>query len=141
MVDTNDQWITERTGIKTRYICEEGQETSDMATLAGQEAIDKAGLKNEDIDCIMVATCSPDQLNPSVACITSDKLGLVGIPSFDLNAMCSGFIYGLQIAQSWAETNLYKNILLIGPKSSQILSIGLTVPLVSSLVMAVEESY
>ena len=113
IVDTNDQWIIERTGIKTRYIAE-GEENSDLATKAGLRAIKNANLNLEDIDCLIVATCTPDQPNPATACITAHKMGLKDIPAFDMNAMCTGFLYGLQIAQGWAESNIYRNILVIG---------------------------
>ena len=113
VVDTNDQWITERTGIKTRYLAK-NQENSDLATKAALKVIEKANLSLQDIDCLVVATCTPDQPNPATACITAHKMGLKNIPAFDMNAMCTGFLYGLQVAEGLAESNLYKNILLIG---------------------------
>ena len=113
MVDTNDKWIVERTGIKTRYIAED-EKNSDLCMKAGDKAIVKAKLSKEEIDCLIVATCTPDQPNPATACFVAHKLGLGDIPAFDMNAMCTGFLYALQIAQGWIESNIYKNVLVIG---------------------------
>lgn len=122
LVDTNDEWIRERTGMVARRIAAKGEETSDMAAKAGELAIEQSGLKKEDIDCLIVATCSPDQASPSTACITQAKLGLKGIPAFDISAMCSGFLYGLQVSQGLLQSGIYKNILMIGAeKISQML--------------------
>jgi 3-oxoacyl-[acyl-carrier-protein] synthase-3 len=114
MVDTSDEWITERTGIKERRIAGDDMECSDMAAIAGQRAIDKAGLTNADIDCLILATCAPDQPNPATACITAGKMGLNGIPAFDMNAMCSGFLYALHVASGLVESKSYRNVLVIG---------------------------
>jgi len=122
MVDTNHEWIKERTGMVERRIAADNEMTSDMAAKAGLEAIKLAGLNLKDIDCLILATCSPDQPSPSTACITQHKLGLNGIIAFDISAMCSGFLYGLQISQGLISSGIYKNILLIGSeKISQIL--------------------
>jgi len=122
MVDTNHEWIKERTGMVERRIAADNEMTSDMAAKAGLEAIKLAGLNLKDIDCLILATCSPDQPSPSTACITQHKLGLNGITAFDISAMCSGFLYGLQISQGLISSGIYKNILLIGSeKISQIL--------------------
>lgn len=121
-LDTSHEWIKERTGMVERRIAEENELTSDMAAVAGAEAIKRAGLQNKDIDCLILATCCPDQPSPSTACITQNKIGLNGITAFDISAMCSGFLYGLQISQGLVSTGIYKNILLIGAeKISQIL--------------------
>jgi 3-oxoacyl-[acyl-carrier-protein] synthase-3 len=121
-LDTNHEWIKERTGMVERRIASENELTSDMAAAAGEEAIKRSGLQKSDIDCLILATCCPDQPSPSTACITQNKLGLNGIPAFDISAMCSGFLYGLQISQGLISSGIYKNILLIGSeKISQIL--------------------
>lgn len=122
MVDTNHEWIKERTGMVERRIAADNEMTSDMAAKAGLEAIRRAGLSLKDIDCLILATCTPDQPSPSTACITQHKMGLNGIIAFDISAMCSGFLYGLQVSQGLISSGIYKNILLIGSeKISQIL--------------------
>lgn len=122
MVDTNHEWIKERTGMVERRIAADNEMTSDMAAKAGLEAIRRAGLNLKDIDCLILATCTPDQPSPSTACITQHKMGLNGIIAFDISAMCSGFLYGLQVSQGLISSGIYKNILLIGSeKISQIL--------------------
>ena len=114
IVDTSNDWIIKRTGIKTRYIAE-NELTSDLGKKAGQIAINRSGLKNQDIDMIICATISPDYLAmPSTACIIADKLGLKNIPAFDISAACSGFIYAISTAKAFIESNMYKNILIIG---------------------------
>lgn len=117
MVDTNDEWITTRTGIKERHIADENQATSDLCFEASINAIKDAGIDKEDIDCIIVATITPDMLFPSTACVLQDKLGLKNIPAFDISAACTGFIYGMTIAKSFIESGQYKNILLLGAES------------------------
>lgn len=121
-VDTNHEWIKERTGMIERRIAADNELTSDMAAKAGLEAIKRAGLTTKDIDCIILATCCPDQPSPSTACFAQHKMGLNGIPAFDISAMCSGFLYGLQVCHGLVTAGVYKNILLIGAeKISQIL--------------------
>ncbi len=114
IVDTSDEWITARTGIKERRIASEDESTSDLAVKAALKAIDSAGITKEDIDVIIVATMSPDQPTPATACGVQAKLGVKNIPSFDISAACSGFIYGLSIAYGYINSGLYKNVLLIG---------------------------
>ena len=95
-VDTNDQWITERTGIKTRYIKDNDLKTSDYAIAAAKKAIENAGIQASDIDLVIVATATPDYPGfPSTAAFIQDQLGCRTIPAFDLSAACSGFVYGL----------------------------------------------
>ena len=115
IVDTSDEWISTRTGIKERRIAKENESTSDLAVKAAEKAIENANLDKKDIDAVIVATMSPDQPTPSTACMVQYKLGLSkNIPSFDISAACSGFIYGLSVAYAYINSGLYKNILLIG---------------------------
>jgi len=118
IVDTTDEWITTRTGIKERHIVEENISTSDIATFAAQDAIKNANMNVEDIDAIIVATITPDMLFPSVGCIVHKKLGIQKeVLSFDISAACSGFIYGLTVATSMIKSNICKNVLLIGAET------------------------
>ncbi len=114
LVDTNDQWIRERTGIERRHIALPEQATSDLAYEAATRAIQDAGLKTEDIDCIIVGTCTPDYQTPSTACVLQSRMGLNGIPAMDVNCACSGFIYILSIADAYIRMGMYKNILIVG---------------------------
>ncbi len=115
MVDTSDEWITKRTGIKTRYIADKDESTSDLGAKAAKKAIKRASLKIDDIDMIICATISPDYLcMPSTACMIAKKLGISNRPSFDISAACSGFIYALAMAKSFIESRMAKNVLIIG---------------------------
>lgn len=114
MVDTSDEWITERTGIKERRIADEHQAVSDLAYEASKLAIERAGLKPEDIDLIIVATVTGDMPFPSTACFLQDKLGAVNAVGFDINATCSGFLFGLYIADSFIKSGMHKRILVVG---------------------------
>ncbi|MWC26604.1 beta-ketoacyl-ACP synthase 3 [Paenibacillus sp. MMS18-CY102] len=114
MVETNDEWIVTRTGIRERRMAAPEQATSDLALLASQEAIRAAGLTAEDIDLIVVATITPDMFFPSTACLLQDKLGASKAAAFDLSAACSGFIYGLATASSMIATGMYKHALVVG---------------------------
>ncbi|MDA9896652.1 ketoacyl-ACP synthase III [Gammaproteobacteria bacterium] len=113
IVDTTDEWILERTGIKQRHIAEENETTSSMATQASLDAIKSAGIKESDIDLIIVATTTPDQIFPSTACIVQNKLNIKA-PAFDVQAACTGFIYALSIADNYIKTGMNKNVLVIG---------------------------
>ena len=116
MVDTSDEWITKRTGIKTRYIVED-EVTSDLAYKAALEALKNASMKAEDIDMIIVATITPDFFTmPSTACIVAEKLGIVR-PAVDISAACTGFIYALAHAKAFIESKMYKNVLIIGAET------------------------
>lgn len=117
MVDTSDEWITTRTGIKERRIAHKQQATSDLALEASREALKSAGMNAQDIDLIMVATVTPDMFFPSTGCYLQKKLGAGEIPSFDLAAACSGFIYGISIAKGFIESGIYRNILLVGAET------------------------
>ncbi|MDR0724217.1 MAG: ketoacyl-ACP synthase III [Endomicrobium sp.] len=114
MVETSDEWISTRTGIKERRIAASGEYTSDLAYKASLEAIKAANIKPEEIDLVLVATITPDMFFPSTACFLQTKLGLNSIPAFDFSAACSGFIYGVATAKAFIESGLYKNILLVG---------------------------
>jgi 3-oxoacyl-[acyl-carrier-protein] synthase-3 len=117
MVDTNDEWIRSRTGICERRISDENTATSDLATTAALRALENANLKPEDIDLIMVATVTPDMAFPSTACLVQKNIGALNAAAFDLEAACSGFLYGLTIAESFVKTGNYKNILVIGAET------------------------
>lgn len=114
MVDTNDQWIVERTGIKTRHIAAEGELTSDLSHKASLRALEAAGMTAQDLDLIIVATVSGDQPMPSTACMLQSKLGARKVMAFDLSAACSGFVYGLSVADQFIRTGMYKNVLVVG---------------------------
>jgi 3-oxoacyl-[acyl-carrier-protein] synthase-3 len=115
MVETSDEWISKRTGIKTRHLAAEDEYTSDLGTKAATLAIERSGLAKSDIDAVICATISPDYFcMPSTACKIASNLNLIGIPAFDISAACSGFIYLLQIAKSFVESGTYRNVLIIG---------------------------
>lgn len=113
MVETSDEWIIARTGIKQRRIASENEATSDMATKAARMALDDAGLGPDDLDLIIVATITPDMFFPSTACVLQDKLGAKKVPSFDVAVACSGFVYGLAIADQFISTGMYENALVV----------------------------
>ncbi|MDD5021172.1 MAG: ketoacyl-ACP synthase III [Endomicrobiaceae bacterium] len=113
MVDTSDQWITERTGIKERRIIDKSQNLSDLAFEASKKAIEKSKISISDIDVIVVATVSGDMPFPATACILQKKL-VSNAVAFDISAACSGFMYGLSIAKSFIESGSYKTVLLVG---------------------------
>jgi len=114
IVDTTDEWITERTGIKERRIAREGEATSDMAVNAAKRALANARLKPLDIDMIIVATITPDMFFPSTACVVQNKLGIDSVPAFDISVACSGFIYGIAIANQFIKSGTYRHILVVG---------------------------
>ncbi len=115
MVDTTDEWITKRTGIKQRRIAAENETTSDLGVKASQKAIERSGIELNDIDMIICATISPDYFcMPSTATIIAKKLGLGTITAFDISAACTGFVYILSIAKAFIESGMKKNILIVG---------------------------
>ena len=114
IVDTTDQWIQERTGIEQRHIAVEGQTTVDLAEAASRLAIESAGISAQDIDLIIIATSTPDKIFPSSACILQARLDIHGCPAFDIQAVCTGFIYGLAIAEKFIKTGSSKNALVVG---------------------------
>ena len=114
IVDTSDEWIMSRTGIRERRVSDDGTATSDLAIIAAERAITSAKIDPKDIDLMIVATCSPDTLFPSVACIVQDKLGAKNAAAFDLSAACSGFNFALSAAAAYIESGKYKNVLVVG---------------------------
>jgi len=115
MVDTSDEWITKRTGIKERHIAAADEMTSDMGVKAAEKAIERAGIDKSQIDMLICATISPDYFcMPSTATIIATKLGLEKITAFDVSAACTGFVYALSIAKAFVESGMKKNILIVG---------------------------
>jgi 3-oxoacyl-[acyl-carrier-protein] synthase-3 len=114
MVDTSDEWITERTGIKERRIADENQAASDLAFEASKIALDRAGLEAGDIDMIIVATITGDMPFPSTACFLQNRLGASRAVGFDINATCSGFLYALYIADGFIRSGMHRKILVVG---------------------------
>jgi 3-oxoacyl-[acyl-carrier-protein] synthase-3 len=113
-LDTSDAWIRERTGIARRHIADERQASSDLALQASHKALDAAGIKAADLDLIVVATSTPDYIFPSTACLLQAKLGVKGCAAFDLQAVCSGFVYGLATADGFIKTGMAKRALVVG---------------------------
>jgi len=115
MVDTSDEWISKRTGIKERHIAADDENTSDLGVKAAKLAIQRSGIAKEDIDMVVCATISPDYFcMPSTATVISNKLGLVGVSAFDISAACTGFVYSLSIAKAFIESGMKKNVLIVG---------------------------
>lgn len=114
IVDTTDQWIRERTGIEQRHIAVEGQTMVDLAEMAARRAIEAADIDAQDIDLIILATSTPDKIFPSSACILQARLDIHGCPAFDVQAVCTGFIYALTIAEKFITTGSSKKALVIG---------------------------
>lgn len=117
MVDTSDEWISTRTGIKERRIVNEDQAASDLAYEASKKAIQAAQVKPEELDMIIVATITPDMVFPATACVLQEKLGVKGIAAFDLEAACSGFLYGISIGSQFIATGMYNNILVVAAEA------------------------
>jgi len=117
MVDTSDEWINTRTGIKSRHICGEKESTADLATEAAKNALAVAKLKPEQLDVIIVATITPEMVFPSTACFVQRNLGAKNAWAFDLMAACSGFIYGMSILQQFLESGRFRNALVIGAET------------------------
>lgn len=113
IVETSDEWITTRTGIKERRIASGDEATSDLATAAARRALAAAKLKPEDLDLIIVATITPDMFFPATACLVQQKLGARAIPAFDISVACSGFIYGIAIAKQFIASGVYKHALVV----------------------------
>jgi 3-oxoacyl-[acyl-carrier-protein] synthase-3 len=114
MVETSDDWITTRTGIRERRLAAENETTSDMAVEAAKRAMAKAGVTPDQIDLIIVATITPDRLFPSTACIVQDRIGAVRAAAFDLEAACSGFVYALEVGSQFVASHTYNTVLIIG---------------------------
>ena len=114
MMDTSDEWIVQRSGIKTRYWVDAGDTGVGLAREAARKALQKSGLEARDIDCIIYCTCTPDHFEPGNGVFLQRELGLTDIPAVDVRNQCSGFIYGLSIADAWIRTGQYQHILLVG---------------------------
>lgn len=117
MVDTTDEWIRERTGIVTRYKADDQTATSDLAIEASLKALDDAGLGPRDIDLIIVGTATPDMFFPSTACLVQKELGATQAAGFDVSAACSGFLYGMTIAEDFLKSGRYEHILVVGAET------------------------
>ena len=113
-IDTSDAWIQERTGIKQRHVADESQTSSDLALEASRRALEAAGVKAADLDLIVVATSTPDFIFPSTACLLQAKLGVKGSAAFDIQAVCSGFVYGLATADNFIRAGTHKRALVVG---------------------------
>ena len=114
MVETNDEWIVTRVGIRERHIAEKGVATSDLAVEAARKCLAERGIGAEEVEAIIIATVTPDMLFPSTACLVQHKLGAIGAWGFDLSAACSGFIYALQVGAKLIESGAHKKVLVIG---------------------------
>jgi 3-oxoacyl-[acyl-carrier-protein] synthase-3 len=117
MVETNDEWITQRTGIKERRIAGPDDTTASLGTAAARRAIEAAGLEPKDIELIIVATITPEMVFPSTACFIGAALGIPGVPAFDMSAACSGFIYALATGANFIRAGQYRNVLVIGAET------------------------
>lgn len=117
MVDTSDQWIRERTGIRTRHIAADGQTTCDLAEQAARRAMESAGKKPTDIDLIVLATTTPDKIFPSTACLLQQRLDIHGCAAFDVQAVCTGFVYALGVAEKFVKTGAAKCALVLGAET------------------------
>ncbi len=117
IVDTTDDWIRERTGIEKRHLADQGETTVDLAEKAARNAIDASGLKATDIDLIIVATTTPDMIFPSTACLLQSRLDIHGCPAFDVQAVCTGFVYALTIAEKFIKTGGAKHALIVGAET------------------------
>lgn len=114
MVDTTDQWIRERTGIAQRHVAAPEQTTVDLAEVAARRAAEAAGIDLQDVDLIVFATSTPDKIFPSCACILQARLGIHGCPAFDIQAVCSGFVYALSVADKFVRTGTSRKALVVG---------------------------
>lgn len=117
MVETSDEWIVARTGIRERHIAAEGEFTSDLAEKAARQAMESVGVTAQDIDLIIVATTTPDRIFPSAACLLQAKLGVAGSPAFDIQAVCSGFVYALATADQFIKSGAAKCALVVGAET------------------------
>jgi len=117
IVDTTDQWIFDRTGIRERHIASEGETSASMGEQASRRAIEAAGISAKDIDLIIVATTTADQVFPSTACLVQDRLGIHGCPAFDVQAVCTGFVYALGIAEKFIRTGSSRCALVVGTET------------------------
>jgi 3-oxoacyl-[acyl-carrier-protein] synthase-3 len=123
-MDTSDAWIRERTGIEERRWVREGTTNSDMALAATNQALERAGWKAADIEAIIYCSLSPDHMFPGDGCYLNAKLGIPGVPAIDIRNQCSGFLYGLSVAEAWIRGGVYRRVLLVG---SEVHSTGLDI--------------
>jgi len=118
-IDTTDEWIFKRTGIKERLVAGENENTSDLGAKASEVAIQRAGIEASDIDLVICATLSPDfSAMPSTACLISEKLGIKDVMAFDISAACTGFVYALSVAKAFIESGMKKNVLIVGAEKA-----------------------
>lgn len=118
IIDTSDEWITKRTGIKERRLSEAGEASSDLGAKAAEVAIDRAGIAKEDIDLVICATVTPDFLcMPSTACMIASKLELPNVMAYDISAACTGFVYAVSVAKAFVESGMKKNVLIVGAET------------------------
>src|SRR5690348_12323264 len=113
-MDTSDEWIVQRSGIKTRYWVSPGETGVSLARAATERALAQAGMKASDLDCIIYCTCTPDHFEPGNGVFLQRELGITEIPAMDVRTQCSGFLYGLSVADAWIRTGQYRRILLVG---------------------------
>jgi 3-oxoacyl-[acyl-carrier-protein] synthase-3 len=113
-MDTTDEWVQERTGIQERHYSEGNVGAADMGAIAAREALERAGVRAADVDCVIFATLSPDVDMPASACLLQDRLGIAGMPAFDVRNQCSGFLYGLSVANAFIKSGRYERVLLVG---------------------------
>ena len=128
MVETNDQWIVERTGIRERHLVDKGIATSDLSVEAARRCLASRGIQPTEVEAIIVATVTPDMIFPSAACVIQNKLGATGAWGFDLSAACSGFPYALQVGAKLVESGAHKKVLVIGAVHMHELVTARTVP-------------
>jgi 3-oxoacyl-[acyl-carrier-protein] synthase-3 len=117
MVDTNDEWIVSRSGIRERHIAADGETTGDLAFQAATRALEAAGMQGSDIELVVLGTTTPDIIFPSTACLLQHRIGANGCPAFDVNAACSGFVYALSIADQFIRSGMVKNALVVGAET------------------------
>ena len=117
MVETNDAWIVQRTGIRERRIAGPGETTASLGAAAARRAIESAGIDAKDVDLIVVGTVTPEMVFPSTACFIGADLGLPGVPAFDMSAACSGFIYAFNTGANFIKAGQYRNVLVIGAET------------------------
>jgi 3-oxoacyl-[acyl-carrier-protein] synthase-3 len=122
LVDTSDEWITSRTGISERHVCSAGEDTATLAEEAAGKALEAAALDPMDLDLILVATITPAMPFPATACLLQDSLGARRAAALDVSAACSGFIYGLAVADSFIRTGMYRTVLLVGSETLSLLT-------------------
>ena len=117
MVDTNDEWIVSRSGIRERHLAADGETTGDLAYQAALRALEAAGMQGSEIELVVLGTTTPDIIFPSTACLLQHRIGANGCPAFDVNAACSGFIYALSVADQFIRSGMVKNALVVGAET------------------------